>query len=232
MDGFDHDGAALPLPFGSTVYQRVHERLRDDIVSGRIQGGTRLKIADLASRLGLSQMPVREALQQLQGEGLVILAPNRGATVRRMDGDFVRHVFDIREALEGFLTRQAATRMDAATLARLRAVSTAFDAAADAGDTAGQVRLNRAFHRTILSVTGNDEALRLLELHGGLIGAMRMRFGYGPGRAEQVRREHAALLRALARGDADAAGRIHDIHIRHARDDLLRALATEAARVA
>jgi DNA-binding GntR family transcriptional regulator len=217
-----------PLPFGATVYQRVHEQLRAEIIDGRLPAGSRLKIQDLAGRFGLSHMPVREALQQLQGEGLVVLAPNRGATVRRMDATFIRHLFDIREALEGFLTRQAAPLMDEARLARLRALSAAFDAAGQLGDAAGMVRHNRAFHRCSMEATGNDEALRLLELHAYLIGALRTRFGYGPGRAAQTGREHAALLRALARRDADAAGRIHDTHIRHARDDLLRCLAAEA----
>lgn len=221
-----------PLPFGSTVYQRVHEQLRAEIIAGRLPAGARLKIQDLADRFGLSHMPVREALQQLQGEGLVVMAPNRGATVRRMDATFVRHLFDIREALEGFLTRQAATLMDAATMARLRAISAAFDAAAQARDAAAMVRSNRALHRTIMELTGNEEALRLLDLHTYLIGALRQRFGYGAGRAAQTSREHAALLKALARNDADAAGRIHDIHIRHARDDLLRLLAEEAASAA
>lgn len=220
------------LPFGSTVYQRVHEQLRAEIISGQLRAGARLKIQDLADRFGLSHMPVREALQQLQGEGLVVMAPNRGTTVRRMDAAFIRHLFDIREALEGFLTRQAATVMDAATMARLRAISAAFDAAAQAGDAPSMVRFNRALHRAIMAVTGNEEAMRLLDLHTYLIGALRMRFGYGAGRAAQTSREHAALLKALARNDPEAAGRIHDIHIRHARDDLLRALEAEAASAA
>jgi DNA-binding GntR family transcriptional regulator len=231
MDRHEAESAA-PLPFGSTIYQRVHECLREDIVAGRLPGGTRLKIADLAARFGLSQMPVREALQQLQGEGLVILSPNRGATVRRMDAEFVRQIFDIREALEGFLTRQAAPRVDPPALARLRAISRRFDEAVAAEDTGAKVRVNLAFHSAIMAVTGNTEALRLLELHTHLIGALRLRFGYRPGRAEQVRREHAALLRALARNDAEEAGRIHDLHIRHARDDMLATLARETQAAA
>jgi DNA-binding GntR family transcriptional regulator len=149
-----------------------------------------------------------------------------------MDSAFIRHLFDIREALEGFLTRQAATVMDDATLVRLRGFSAGFDAAAASGDPAEMVRHNRALHRTIMALTGNAEAMRLLDLHTYLIGALRVRFGYGPGRAAQTGREHAALLRALARRDAEAAGRIHDAHIRHARDDLLRCLADEAAAAA
>jgi DNA-binding GntR family transcriptional regulator len=219
------DDAASALPFGSTVYQRVHELLRAEIVSGRIAPGTRLKIQDVAARLGLSHMPVREALQHLQGEGLVVLAPNRGATVRRMDAAFVRNIFAIREALEGYLTRQAAGLIGADGIARLREVQAALRRANAAGDVTAAIRLNRAFHRTIEEATGNDEAIRLLDLHSSLIGALRTRYGYRRGRLAAVLREHDALIAALARGDAAEAGRLHDRHIQAARDDMLAAMA-------
>lgn len=225
----DPDAASAALPFGSTVYQRVHEHLRAEILSGRLAPGTRLKIQDLATRLGLSHMPVREALQQLQGEGLVIMAPNRGATVRRMDAAFVRNIFAIREALEGYLTRQAAGLMDAAAIAALRRAQAQMRRAQPGRDTALIARLNRAFHRTIETATGNDEAIRLLDLHSDLLGALRARFGYRRGRLQVVLREHDALIEALARGDAEAAGALHDQHIRGARDDMLQAMAEAGA---
>jgi DNA-binding GntR family transcriptional regulator len=214
----------VALPFGSTVYQRVHEHLRAEILAGRIPPGSRLKIQDLATRYGLSHMPVREALQQLQGEGLVVLAPNRGATVRRMDAQFVRNLFAIREALEGYLTRQAAGLLDTAAIATLRRLQAEMRRA-PGRDPALVARLNRAFHRTVEAATGNDEAIRLLDLHSDLIGALRVRFGYRRGRLQTVLREHDALIDALARGDAEAAGALHDQHIRGARDDMLQAMA-------
>jgi DNA-binding GntR family transcriptional regulator len=217
------DGSAA-LPFGSTVYQRVHEHLRADILAGRIPPGARLKIQDLASRYGLSHMPVREALQQLQGEGLVVMAPNRGATVRQMDAQFLRNIFGIREALEGYLTRQAAAMLGADDIARLRAIQAEMRAAHVQQDIHALVRLNRALHRHIEAATGNDDAIRLLDLHSNLIGALRIRVGYRPGRVEAVLREHDSLIEALAARDASAAGAIHDLHMRAARDDMVQAL--------
>ncbi len=221
----EQDGAPSALPFGSTVYQRVHEHLRAEILSGRIAPGARLKIGDLARRYGLSHMPVREALQHLQGEGLVVLAPNRGATVRRMDARFVRNLFAIREALEGFLTRQAAALLGPTELATLRDLQAAMHRAHQGRDTLAIIRLNRTFHRTIEAATGNDEAIRLLGLHSDLIGALRARHGYREGRVEAVLAEHDALIEALARRDAEEAGRIHDGHIRAALEDMLQAMA-------
>lgn len=209
-----------------TIYQRVHEELREEIIAGTLPPGARLKTAELAARYGLSQMPIREALLQLQGEGLVVLLPNRGATVRELDARFVRNIFDIREGLEGWLTRQAARRMDKARIARLEAIEAEMEAAMAAGSLRSHVRLNMLFHTTLLEATGNDEAIRLLDLHGYLIGALRMRFGHRPGRAALVRAEHREMIAALARGDAEAVGAIHDRHIAGARDDLLDAMAS------
>jgi DNA-binding GntR family transcriptional regulator len=228
--------AATPeFSLRGTSYERVRDRIRSDILAGRIGPGARLKITDLASRYGLSLMPVREALQQLQGEGLVTLSPNRGARVRRMDAAFIRSLFDIREALEGFLTRQAAERMTPAALERIIAIQNRYDRASEAGDVPACIPLNIEFHRTILSVTGNEEAQRLIGQHTDLIGALRARVGYAPLRPSTIRQEHQALVDALSRRDGEAAQRIHALHVRRAGDDMLermRAAAEEPAPVA
>jgi DNA-binding GntR family transcriptional regulator len=221
---------APDTPLGGTIYQRVRDRIRGDILSGRIGPGARLKITDLAGRYGLSHMPVREALQQLQGEGLVTLSPNRGASVRHMDAAFIRSLFDIREALEGFLTRQAAERMTQPMLDRVTAIQRRYDAASEAGDLQACIPLNIEFHRVILSVSGNEEAQRLIAQHTDLIGALRARVGYARQRPSTIRREHHALIEALARRDGEAAQRIHALHVRRAGDDMLdrmRAVAAE-----
>lgn len=215
---------AEQLSFSSTSYQRVHEHLREMIVAGKIPAGSRLKIAEVAQQYSISQMPVREALQQLQGEGLIVIVPNKGATVRSMDPLFVRNIFDIRIALETYLTRAAAATITDQALDNLTDIQTRLDRADALRDVRSHVQLNIEFHRTILATTGNDEAMRLLDLHSNLIGALRMRFGFRPGRTEAVREEHYALIEALRRRDPEAAGAIHDIHIRSARDDLLSAL--------
>lgn len=210
--------------FSSTSYQRVHEHLREEIIAGRIQPGSRLKIADIAKKYAISQMPVREALQQLQGEGLIVIVPNKGATVRAMDNTFVRNVFDIRIALEIYLTRQAAETITEKDIGTLLSLQAHLDRADELHDIATHVRLNGEFHKLIINSTGNQEALRLLNLHGDLIGAIRLRYRFQKGRLEAIRQEHHALINALQRRDADAAASIHFTHLQGARDDLLASL--------
>ena len=219
------------LPLASTIMQRVQERLRNDILSGRIAPGTRLKIAEIAQRFGLSHMPVREALQALQGEGLIILSPNRGASVRALDAKLVRNLFGIREALEAHLCGEAAQIIAPAELAELWRLEAAYEASAVERDVPSMIRLNRAFHRQVHVAAGNDEAVRLLDLHAALIGAMRGRFGYAPSRPEAIQAEHRALVEALARRDSSAARSIQAAHVRGARDDMLAMLAREPSPV-
>ena len=82
----------------------VYELIRRDIISGRLAGGDRLKVAELTGRYSTSTNPAREALQQLRGEGFVIIEPNRGARVRPIDENFVRDIMEIQTLLQPSLT--------------------------------------------------------------------------------------------------------------------------------
>src|SRR6478735_7628995 len=88
----------------------IAKRLRADIIAGALPFGSRLRIDELASRYGVSHMPVREALRELHGEGLVIIEPNRGARVRSFHIGFVEDLFDLRSAIETMLARRACER--------------------------------------------------------------------------------------------------------------------------
>ena len=90
---------------GEDRIQCLHDLIRDDIVEGRLEPGVRLKTAELAKRYGTSTNPVGEALHQLQGEGMVIISPNRGARVRPISEDFVRNIYEFRALIEHYLVR-------------------------------------------------------------------------------------------------------------------------------
>ena len=95
---------------GRTNYQRVRDIIRNDIITGQFQAGARLKISELVERYGLSAMPIREALQQLQGEGLVVLSANKGASVRRIDERFLWQGYEVRKALEAYFAAGTGNR--------------------------------------------------------------------------------------------------------------------------
>ncbi len=200
----------------------VCAQLRKDILAGLFAFGGRLKIDDLAARYETSHMPIREALRQLQGEGLVTVEPNRGARVRNVDIEFIRDIFDLRVALEGMLARRAAERIDQAQLARLAAIEEKLEASAARKDFTAVLAANQAFHAVINEAAGNVEAIRVLELHWNLIIALWGRHGYGTDRAAGVISDHRQLLVALRARDAEGAVMLASAHAVKAKQEMLR----------
>ena len=86
-------------------YEHLQTLLRDDILSGRLAAGSRLKVSEISARFRTSTNPAREALRGLEGEGLVVIQANRGASVREIDDVFVQNIFDIRRLIEPYIIR-------------------------------------------------------------------------------------------------------------------------------
>jgi DNA-binding GntR family transcriptional regulator len=214
-----NDTAAL----SATTATRVAAELRRRILLGEFAPGRRLKIDELASLCDVSHMPIREALRELEGEGVLEVFPHRGAVVRGVDRRFVRNFYDVRSALEGMLTERCAEAIDREALAALRAAEADVEAAAG-GDAAALVAANRRFHDIINTAADNPEALRMLAQGRVLADALRLRFGYGNGRIAVIVAEHRSLVRAIERRDAARAGEIARRHCARARDDLLKRL--------
>jgi DNA-binding GntR family transcriptional regulator len=198
---------------------QLTDALRRDLVSGALGDG-RLTIDSLASRYGVSHMPVREALRELAGEGLVALEPNRGARALSIDSGFVRQLFDTRIALETTLARDAARRMTADAMRRLRAVEERRLVDVASGDYEGAVRGNAVLHGLIYEASGNAYATALVDRHWRFIAALWMRHGHAPDRFDGVENDHRHILFALERRDGEAAGTLVAAHVMKARQVL------------
>ena len=207
-----------------TSAMQVAADLRRRILKGDLQPGARLKIDEIAEACEVSHMPVRIALQALEAEGVLDVYPHRGAVIRAVDARFVRNVIELRAAVEVMLTEKCARAIDKDGLAELEALALDFEAAAQRKDPLGIVNANLRFHDAINRVADNAEALRVLGRGRLLIQALRVRYGYAPGRIENVVAEHRALLHAIARKDERRAGEIARRHCEGARDELLALL--------
>jgi DNA-binding GntR family transcriptional regulator len=208
-----------------TGYVRLRAAIREDIVAGRFQPGGRLKIPELCRIYEVSAIPVREALQQLQGEGLVVMVPNRGATVRAVNAKFIGDIYDIREAIDGFMARRFLEVAPAGAVDRLAAIQEELEELEGRGEWAARHEADRRFHRVIIGASRNEEAVLILERQNNIINALRVKFGQTEARRAQVRAEHRALIDAFREGDADLAGIIAARHARHAGIDLLSRMA-------
>jgi DNA-binding GntR family transcriptional regulator len=210
-----------PENISGTNYQRVADHLRAEILDQRFAIGARLKIIELAKRYNVSQMPVREALQQLQGEGLIRLIPNRGAVVRAVDEKFIMNIYDIREILEAFFTRRAALVAGPSDIAELRMIQSTYDRYIGPDDIGMRIKLNLAFHARIYRLAGNEDAREIIDRHSILVRVLTHRYNHSRSRIKQICDQHREIIAAIASGNAERGGEIAAQHMRDARDELL-----------
>lgn len=197
-----------------TLWQRVHEHLREEILANRLPPGTELNEVALSQSLGVSRGPVREALGRLASEGLVTVRPRRGAVVTALTADEFRAAYQVREALETLAIRLAVPRLIPEDVSRLQALVDEMIGHADSGDVDAFFRANAAFHWTFVEASGNP---MLQEMMRGLLdrmGRYRMRSVALRGSLRRSTGEHKAILRAVREGDAEKAARLLGEHIR------------------
>jgi DNA-binding GntR family transcriptional regulator len=206
---------------GQTNYGLVCDAIRAEIVAGLHPPGARLKIQELMEQYRLSSNPIREALQQLQGEGLVVISPNKGATVRQIDETFLRHIYEIAEGLDCILAGRCAAMATPAQVARLRSIHEKIGEAADAGQSGRRLLLNGEFHEYIAEITGNMEAINIRRRHRNLVRTIRQQYGYEPERIRHVQQEHEAIVDAIAAGDVAGAERAARFHVVRSYEDIM-----------
>lgn len=200
----------------------VEQAIRDDIVSGKLAFGTRLRIDELAGRYGVSHMPVREALRVLHGEGLVIIEPNKGARVLTVHPGFIEDLFDMRAALETMLARRAAERRTQEHFDKLRRAEDDLEALVEKRDFASVAEANRRFHTVINDAAGNPGALVIVDRHWLLLSALLRRYGHGEERFQRVIDDHQHIIHSIERRDAAGAAALMGAHIEKAKNNLLR----------
>jgi DNA-binding GntR family transcriptional regulator len=136
--------------------------LRDQITSGTLAAGAPVRPETVADELGISTTPAREALQALRAEGFLDLAPRRGFTVAKVDGNDVRDMFLVQSMVAGELAARAATNATPETIAALDEIHAELTAAANRDDLASLEELNHAFHREINLAADAPRAMHLV----------------------------------------------------------------------
>jgi DNA-binding GntR family transcriptional regulator len=207
IDGLPGTESLVPA---ETLTDKAYRALEEEIVTLRIPPGTVVSEAMLSRRLGIGRTPVREALQRLVREWLVVILPRRGIVVSEIDPVRQLRVLEVRREIERFLSRCSAQRATAPQRARFAAVAAGMDEAAARADDLAFMRLDREFNLLVLESAGNEFAAAAMALMNGL----SRRFWYlhykQAADLPLAARLHAAIARAIEASDADGAGRASD----------------------
>ncbi len=203
MDSFDN----------TTLRARVHQHLRDAILSARIPPGTVLQEVPLASSLGVSRGPLREALGDLAAEGLVTITPRRGAVVSTLTKRDFLEAYQVREALESMAVRIAVPIMTPERFAVLERAQRQMVRSVAADDFHGFFDGNVAFHEAWVEASGNAKLLDTYRRLMAQLVVYRRPSAFLRGGLDQSIREHEGIIEAARAGDAELAASLMLQHI-------------------
>ncbi|HEX6447399.1 MAG TPA: GntR family transcriptional regulator [Streptosporangiales bacterium] len=209
--------SGTPIARPPRLADTVAEQIRGLVLDGQIRPGEPLRQEHLAERLGISRTPLRQALQLLEKEGLMVFSPSGTASVVELTKDDAGELLDLRDIVDGFAARRLARMgMTAETEAHLERVSDEMVRAFDAGEKPRYLVLNADFHLTILRATKHS---RLNQFASLVQLSSQVPYLEGPTMPERLRRsieEHRQIVEAIRVGDQDAAERAARGHVKRA----------------
>ncbi|MET0429654.1 MAG: GntR family transcriptional regulator [Microvirga sp.] len=218
------------FPLNEPTYLRVKRAIIGDLVSGHFTPGMHLTIDALTSRYGVSHMPIREALRQLEGEGILISIVHRGFRIEAITEDYIRNIYDIRVGIESMLAHRAVERATDDDIAMLRRTHEGLSLLIRASDTEAASKQNVVLHNRIYGIARNPEAELVLQGRTRVVRTVADSLGvYTPDVYETVIAEHERIILAFEGRDPEAAGQTVFDHVSAARDRLLLRMAQNEA---
>ena len=211
--------AAVPVPHPtitllqtSSLSSVVQSELERMILSGELPPGEKLTEVALATRLGVSRGPLREAFRMLEEAGLVRTEKNRGVFVRSLPVEEAIDIFDLRATMEEFVGRRLAETITPAALKEVRAVVEQMEQAAKAKDAHSYHLLNLRFHDRVVELAGNA---KLTAIYRKLIKELSLfrRLNLAATLLPISANEHRQIVKAIASGDTELAGRAMFEHV-------------------
>jgi GntR family transcriptional regulator, gluconate operon transcriptional repressor len=205
-----------PIQAPRPLAEDAADRIRDEILSGRLTRGERLVEAKIAGELHVSRGPVREAFKLLRAEGLLQEEPRRGTFVVSLSPKDVRELYDLRAAVEARAAKLVARSHTEADLDLLRSRFDALAAAAAAGDVRAVSRADLEFHESVAQLSGNGRLLAAFQRSAPLLKTLIALDEHLYASLDDIADEHRPMLEAIERGDGDEASRRFEAHIERA----------------
>lgn len=188
-----------------TLREKILEHIRDAIISGSLKAGSRVSEPELAERYGISRTPIREAFRQLESEGYLTVIPRRGAVVSEFTQKDVEDFYAIKSILEGYAARQACKNLSEKELERLQANNNRLAELAEQNDFKTFFRVHNEFHEMFIKAADNDKLRELITSVVTRFQRLRFMSLSLEGRMQIVVQEHAKIIDAFRRKDAEAA---------------------------
>lgn len=215
--------ASQPLDGSATsAHEQAYHHLSHAIRMGHMKPGERLVADDVASAIGMSRMPVREALRRLASEGLLVMPPNRGAIVRELSESEVLEVFEMRAVLEGLAASMAARRCTPGDIADLQDLLASMQRCE--GDLSQWITVHRQFHERLCGISAAPRLMQQISaLHSVVEPLMRIWLENDPGCCT-VQQAHEQLLATLQLGEPDRIEQDMRAHVRRTAQGITRAM--------
>ena len=204
---------------------KVFHQLREDILSGHYKEHEELREMAISEEMGVSRTPVREALRQLELEGLVLMIPRKGAEVAEITRQDMEDVLEVRTALEELAVKDACDHITDAQLSELKKASNEFKKALLEGkDLVTCADADMHFHNVILSATNNRRLIQMLNNLSEQMYRYRMEYLKDERTHKTLIDEHDAIRRALKKHDKTKAGAAIRVHIDNQKRSILESL--------
>jgi DNA-binding GntR family transcriptional regulator len=207
----------------ATRFDRAYQALKQGIIDGAYQPNQRLTEMELSQVLGVSRPTARQALIRLEQEGLVVIQPNRGASVRSLTVPEALRTLRIREVLEGLAAVMAAEIATDDEIAEMAGIVAEMEQHVERNELLDYSRLNGRLHAAILRAARDETLYRMLSSLNHSLVRYQYRTILVPGRQDESLREHRAIVEAIQRRDAAAAEVAMRTHVSHVRETLSQA---------
>jgi DNA-binding GntR family transcriptional regulator len=220
----------LPKLLRERASDSVYEALRNAILTSAFQPGQRLDVRHLATQLGVSPTPIKEAITRLEAEALIEVRPRSGTFVTAVSPEDIYETFEIRCALECLAGEKAIAHAGPEDIEQLRAIA---DSMATASDDSTHSASNVGFHKSIITLAGSDRLRDTYETLDAHIQIARIHLGRRDWttRLAEEHAEHLAIVDAIAARQRDAAVNALRSHIMRAAESLVRDLRQANERI-
>ena len=196
----------------------VYEELKLQILTGKIEPGTRMMEIELAEEMGVSRTPIREAIRKLEKEGLVTIEPRKGAYASDVSTEDMVEILEVRQIMEGLAAELAASRVQEVQLDHLREAEERYNKAVASGDTADMIKYDSQFHKLIVEASNNKTLMQLIEPLQEMALRFRYLYYHDLSRAMNMPHEHDEIIDAIAAGNAEEAKIVASMHIKRLKD--------------